>query len=313
MDPAMAYELRAPTPEDFEAVTAVLVADEIGDAGRVTLGDDFVRGEWSRADFDLATDAWVAGDADGGVVGYAQVLKEAPDLLRSWGVVHPQHRGRGIGTALLDRVWARSDELLAVTPSLRFHVATNAGDRAVAAMLEARGLRPVRHFWHMEIDLAGPSDPGPSPAGVAIAGIDPEDDLPAVHTVLVSALAGEWTGQPGSYDRWVEEETSSPSFDPTLWLLARVDGEPAGALTASVGDDRGWVDYLGVLRPFRGRGIGTALLRHSFAEIARRGIRRILVSVDSENPTGATGVYERAGMQVVKRWDLWERPSVSPD
>ena len=43
------------------------------------------------------------------------------------------------------------------------------------------------------------------------------------------------------------------------------------------------------------------------ATFAARGLRRVLLNVDAENVTGATAVYERAGMRVVNRWDLWER------
>jgi len=90
--------------------------------------------------------------------------------------------------------------------------------------------------------------------------------------------------------------------------LARDAGVPVGVVTASVGEDRGWVDYLAVAASHRGRGIGPALLRRSFAMLADRDVRRVLVSVDAQNPTGATSVYERVGMRIVNRWDQWERP-----
>ena len=66
----------------------MVVADELDGAGQIVLGEDFVRGEWSRVG-DLATDAWVAVDSAGEIVGYAQVTLEEPDVARSWGVVHP--------------------------------------------------------------------------------------------------------------------------------------------------------------------------------------------------------------------------------
>jgi predicted N-acetyltransferase YhbS len=72
------------------------------------------------------------------------------------------------------------------------------------------------------------------------------------------------------------------------------------------------VDHLGVLVPCRGRGVGAALLRHSLATFAGRGVRRVILNVDAENPTGAPALYERVGMRVVKRWDLWERSSATP-
>ena len=72
-----------------------------------------------------------------------------------------------------------------------------------------------------------------------------------------------WVDEP--FDRWAQEMTGGPGYDPTLWLLAREAGEPVGALTA-VSGERGWVSYLGVLAPYRGRGIGVALLRRSITK-----------------------------------------------
>lgn len=306
MDLLAGYELRAPTPNDLDAVAAVVIADELEGAGQVVLGADFVRGEWSRVG-DLATDSWVAVDGAGVIVGYAQVTLEDPDVARSWGVVHPEHRGQGIGTSLLDRIEERASELSATPSLLRFRHAINARDDAAAAMLRSRGLGPVHHFWHMQIDLVQPVKPARSPEGIEIDGIEPDRDLPAIHALLDQAFVDDRSHHPAPLDRWVEEETSSPNYDPAMWLLARDAGVPVGVLTASSAEDRGWVDYLAVAASHRGRGIGAALLRRSFAMFGDRKIRRVLVSVDAQNPTGATAVYERAGMRIVNSWDQWER------
>jgi mycothiol synthase len=309
MDVPAGFEIRAPTTEDLEAVADVLIADELDVAGQPVLGEEFIREVWSRTGFDLAADALVVTDHGGTIVAYGQIRREESNIVGSWGVVHPEHRGRGIGPSLFDRIEARASELLAGVPSPQFRTSINAVDGAAAEMLRVRGLRPVRHFWHMQIDLTGPIEPGPSPDGIEIGGIDPRDDLRPIHTVLDEAFADDWGDYPGPFDRWADEQARSPSYDPTLWLLARDGVLPVGVLTASAGDDGGSVDWLAVLASHRGRGIGGALLRRSFASFVAHGVRRVIVNVDAENPTRATGVYERVGMRAVNRWDLWERSS----
>lgn len=304
-------ELRAPTPEDLEAVAAVLIADQLELAGQVVLGADFIREVWSRPGFDLAADAWAVTDRAGTVVAYGQVRREEPGIVGSWGVVHPEHRSRGIGSMLLDRIEARASELLTGVRSARFRHSINPSDAAAEDMVRARGMRPVRHFWHMQIDLGAPIESEPAPGGIEIDGIEPREDLGAIHAVLEDAFAGEWGDYPGPFDRWAQEETRSPSYDPTLWLLAR-DGEmPVGVLIASTGEDGGSVDWLAVVPSHRERGIGSALLRRSFASLAARGAPRVKLNVDADNPT-ATRLYERLGMRVVDRWDLWERSLDDP-
>ena len=104
-------------------------------------------------------------------------------------------------------------------------------------------------------------------------------------------------GLPRDPVRGVVEPSRSEttSYDPSLWLLATDGDEAVGALSGVVWGDRGWVGELGVRKPWRGRGIASALLRRAFATFASRDLPRVMLNVDAANPTGAVRLYERAG------------------
>jgi mycothiol synthase len=54
-------------------------------------------------------------------------------------------------------------------------------------------------------------------------------------------------------------------------------------------------------------GLGMALLRHSFGEFYHRSARKVALEVDSQNLTGATRLYERAGMHATRQYDIYEK------
>ena len=301
------YVLRPVERRDLTAVAAVLIEAERDDGREVVLGEEFVRSEWGRAGFEPRVHAVAAVDRAGEIVGFAQAFGEEPTIVECWGVVHPDHRGRGVGGALLRAVEGRAAELLAGDPGGRVRHAIEARDRAAAALLRARGFERVRHFWHMEKDVSGPVERAMDPDSITIGPIRAPDDLPAIHAVLDEAFAEDWGYHPEPFERWVAEQAGEPGHDPALWAKASDGADVVGVLTATLWGDRGWIGEVGVRRSHRGRGIASALLRRSFATFADRGVPRVLLNVDAENPTGATALYERAGMRVVKRWDLWER------
>jgi ribosomal protein S18 acetylase RimI-like enzyme len=69
----------------------------------------------------------------------------------------------------------------------------------------------------------------------------------------------------------------------------------------------GWVGTLGVLRAWRRQGLGLALLKHSFADLQQRGKEKVGLGVDADSLTGATKLYEKAGMHVTRQFDSYEK------
>ena len=295
------FRVRAPSAADAEAVNELVAALDTAVQGFTDSTIDDIRDEWKDAD--LANDAWIVEDAQGHVVGYASVELRGDDTLVADGYVHPRAWDRGIGTALIQLTEARARER-AVT-SLRNAVL--AGDRRARSLLECRGYRDARHFYRMRIDFEGPP-----PAPVWPAGIEPEplslDAAYAVYEAVEEAFAEEWGHVRESFEEWRRRRVEREDFGPGLWWVARDGSEVAGAIVCDRKRwDTGWIAQLGVRKAWRRRGLGLALLQQAFGEFYRRGETRVGLGVDTANPTGATRLYERAGMHVVWEAVVYEK------
>lgn len=299
------FSLRPATMDDLDAVAELLAAEDLEAAGEIFYDTDFVRFQWTKPGVDLPNDTWVAEGSDGRAIAHAIVTPDGDEVVASWGVVLPSHRGRGLGSVLLDRIERRGGERLAGGGRLQHSVSDT--DRAGAKMVTERGFRRVRTFRHMQIELDEPIPSAEPPPGIEIRAIDPDRDLRTVHAIFVEAFRDQFGYRVIPFEEWLQIDVEDPSFDPTLWLLGTEGAEPVAALSAANWADRGWIGELGVREAWRGRGIGSTLLRRSFATFAERGTPRVMLNVDSENPTGAIGVYERAGMRAVRGWDVYEK------
>jgi mycothiol synthase len=149
----------------------------------------------------------------------------------------------------------------------------------------------------MLIELDDPPAQPEWPDGTRVATFR-EQDARVFYDTLGEAFADEWNFVPDPYERWQELRLGGPDFDPTLWFLVWDGAEVAAVLRGERRADLGWVGAIGVRKPWRKRGLGLALLQHAFADWHARGITRVGLGVDSQNPTGATRLYERAGMRV---------------
>jgi ribosomal protein S18 acetylase RimI-like enzyme len=119
------------------------------------------------------------------------------------------------------------------------------------------------------------------------------------------------------YRRAAHHLDGHPHFDPELFFVLWDGDEVAGAAecfpNAENDPEKGQVAVLAVRKRWRGRGLGLGLLLHSFRAFWSRGIRTVTLTVDAESLTGATRLYEKAGMHVVLEsatYDKKLRPGV---
>jgi len=160
----------------------------------------------------------------------------------------------------------------------------------------------------MAASLAGTVETADLPVGIELRAFDLRSDEPLRRVVeaLDEAFRDHYGHVQGNLDErfegWEYQIRNDPEYDPELSLVARDGDEIAGAcLSAAVFESdtaKAYVNSLGVRRPWRGRGIALALLRGVFRTLLAMGKKGVALHVDSESPTGATRLYEKAGMHV---------------
>lgn len=288
-------EARPARAGDLEAVVGLCNRCDVADLGMPDTEVDDIRAMWRRPGYDLDRNS-VLVVAGGQPVGYGDVFEG-----EGFGMVDPGWRGRGIGGWLAGWI----EELAGRAGDQVLEVSAPASDQAYAELMRRSGYRRGRSTWLMRLDMDEPPPLPVWPAGVEVRTFDREADARAVHRLVQDAFADIGNQPARSYEFWVETHLERSDFDPGLWFLAADGGELVGVNLAQSGPLGGYVAQLAVRRDQRGRGLGLALLRHGFGELHRRGVREVYLNVDSENRTGATRLYERAGMRVQHRYDNW--------
>lgn len=292
------YAVRAATLDDAQAVTDLIIACDIEEFGRPEYGLEDLLTMWRRKNFDLAQDAWVIFADDGTLVGYAD-MHYAGGLVRlnNNSCVHPAHKNRGVEEWMLERaeVWAR--ERVADAPIVIRHV-INANAPLRVARMKCWGYDAVRQAWIMHIDL-NEQPPAPIiPDGIVVRAFERGRDEHDAWMCIQEAFRDLWQHQDVPYDEWASFVLEHKAFAAELSFLAFDDVEIVGAAITLNDELGGWVQQVAVRRPWRNRGIALALLHSVFGELYKRGVADAGLEVDAESLTGATRLYERAGMRV---------------
>jgi mycothiol synthase len=249
---------------------------------------------------DLAEEAVIVTSPDGRTAAYADVFNRSFVIVSIYGYVHPDYRGMSLGSYLVawGERWTR-DHMPQAQENARVVAQhyINSANEAARRLLENSGYTPVRGIYVMETKLEEAPPLPHWPADISVRTFVPGRDERAVYEAVEDAFRDMWGRPRGTFERFVGM-TKAESFDPSLWFLALEGDEIAGVTLCKTLAGEGWVDVVGVRRPWRNRGLGLALLRHAFTEYHRRGTPRVSLSVDAESVTGAPRLYGRAGMRV---------------
>jgi mycothiol synthase len=272
--------------------------------------------EWESPGFDLENSTRAVFTLDGQLVGLIEVwdLANPPVRIWVWGRVHPDFEGQGIGTRLME--WAeerarQSISRVSAGVQVVMQCGTVSSYEPPKHLFASLGMESNRHFWRMAIDLDTDIPQPVWPDGIAVCTFADVNDLRTVYKAVDEAFRDHWGYVSGeekqALERWQHFIETDDAFDPTLWFLA-MDGDEIAAISLcrfKITDDpeMGFVDTLGVRRPWRRQGLALALLHHSFAEIKKRGQKRVGLGVDAASLTGATRLYEKAGMHVARQFD----------
>ncbi|MEW5988306.1 MAG: GNAT family N-acetyltransferase [Chloroflexota bacterium] len=318
---AAPYSLRPATMDDAQAVVDVANAYSLVQHGAAEEDVEDMQVHWATPGFDLGRDVRVAVAADGRVVGFLEIWDpNNPHVtIRAWGRVHPDYQGQGVGRQLLGWAEQRARQSIPLTPDgarVVLHSHAPSTDAAAHILFEQSGFTLIRHSWRMLIEMeTAPLEPV-WPAGITWRTLVVGQD----ERVAIQAVQDSFQDHWGYVARPLDEElqvwrhfmTHDPLFDPSLWFLAMYGDQVAGVSLCwpprpPEDPEMGWLGTLGVRRPWRKQGLGLALLYHTFGEFYRRGHHKVGLGVDASNLTGATRLYEKAGMRVARQYDLYEK------
>jgi mycothiol synthase len=262
-------------------------------------------------------------DVDGEAVAFSRVwwVEETPAggahrLYISLGFVHPQWRRKGLGAAMLryneHGLWNIARDHPADTPKL-FRVWATDSEEGAQALFTNAGYEPVRHYIEMRRPIGVPLAEAPLPEGLEVRPAEP-DHIRAIWGAMWEARRDHWgyvepTEQ--DYARW----TRGRLFAPPLWMVAWDGDQVAGMVLNRVDQEqnekyqrkRAYTQDIFVRRPWRRRGLARSLLVQSIQMFREMGMEETALGVDTQNPSGALGLYESVGYQAVRRHTFFSK------
>ncbi len=315
------YAWRPYRREDVPALYQMLLAADRADERQSNMTLEDMQRQFDDPWSNPETDSLLAFTADGQVAAIARVfvnpMPEEECRTHVWGQVHPEQRGRGLGEAVLTWMEARGRQRLEEMPADLPHLLrTNCQDNVCdsVALFEQHGFRRVRYAYRMRRDLSQPIPAAPMPDGLTLRPYSREFDCSMLEA-LNESFRDHWGFEWASEEDWRMFFVGRSTFRPDMTFLAVEGNEVMGLCFTNVNSEanerhgikEGWIDDLGVRRPWRKRGVASALICQSMRAMKADGLDYATLGVDTQNPTGALGLYERLGFVAVRRTITFEK------
>jgi len=313
------FTSRPATVEDIPQVVAML-NQTAGD--KTTYFEEDTQSEWSTPGFDVGNSIRLVFAPHQTLVGYIEIwdVDNPPVRPTIWGRVHPNYTLQGIGRYLMTWADQRAQQVLARCPDgirVAYQCGCDAHHIGTQKLFDSMGLSYYRDSWDMEITLTDEPPQVTPPDGFIIRNYRHPDEFRTVVLANEEAFEDHFGYVKKTPDQhlaqWQHLINTDPYFDPAVWFVAEhlASGDIAGV---SISRPRAWNDhnkaYLGSLsvrRPYRRKGLASALLKHTFRQFWLRGTHTITLSVDASNLTGATKLYEDAGMHISRHLMMYEK------
>jgi mycothiol synthase len=318
--PGLSYRRYQGEIDHPHMATLISACKEADGVERSTNAEDISRTYRHLENCDPQRDMLFA-EVNGQVIGYGRVwwddLLDGVRLYHPFGFLHPNWRGKGIGTALWEAGEDRIREIAAGHPKSTpkyLQVECFESENSLAALLEGRGYEPVRYEIYMVRKLSEPFPDAPMPLGLVVRPVLKEHLRP-IYEASNEAFRDHW----GSRDMTEEEfksEMESPVFHPELWKVAW-DGDQVASVIHNFIDQkeneeyqrlRGYTEGICTRRNWRKMGLARALLVQSMQMFKAMGMTETALSADSENLSGAVRLYEGVGYRKVKMQINYRKP-----
>jgi len=296
------YAVRSAKLSDLAEVHRIIAAQNTADFGAPMLTLEDLQKKWQN--LDLSEDACVAFQ-ENELTGYAELLEgDSPYIYLA------NRNDTDLAFQFLmileSKVTSRKKEEVKVNLFTRI----SEKNQTLLQLFASNGYQSNLSFLIMETLLTEPPPASQWADGLTVRGFVPGQDEEVTYRTDEEAAEDKGYHTPLSYEGWRKRmRMDAEGFDPSLWFLAFDGDELVGvALNLYAKESAtGWVDHLSVRRNWRKRGIGKALLLHSFAEFHRRDLHRIKLSVDSKSLTNAPRLYHSVGMQTVEQYHIYRK------